>query len=224
MDYYVLLFILILIIPGLAQLYVSLTYSKYRKIPNKKQLTGFDVARQLLDANGLQSVYIVKTGGQLSDHYDSSRKTVRLSNDVYDGDSMAALAIAAHEVGHALQDQSGYLFLRLRAGIFPIVTLGTKLAYIVLVVSFFLSMIELAWLAIIFMLGSLIFQIITLPVEYNASRRAEEEITKHKLTDESSMNGMKAVLKAAAMTYVAGVLASALEILRLALMIIDRRR
>jgi len=223
MNDYLLLFLLIMIIPISAQIYVSATYGKYRKIPNKFKLTGYDVARKILDKNGLNNVYIVKTGGRLSDHYDSSRKTIRLSNEIYDGDSMAAIAVAAHEVGHAIQDKDGYAFMRIRQAIAPTVSIGEKFSIILLLVGFFLQIVNLIWLAIIIMVAGLAFQIITLPVEFDASKRAKAEIDKHNLADQKSMDGIRAMLKAAAMTYVAAVLASILQILRLVLIITDRR-
>lgn len=223
MDQNIMIFVLALIIPAIAQGYVSLTYSKYRKIKNNGTLTGYDVAREILDANDLKNIYIVKTNGTLSDHYDPTRKTVRLSEDIYNGTSVAAMAIAAHEVGHAIQDKSGYLFMQIRSIIFPVVSLGTKFAYIVLFAGVLLNMMDLIWLAIGLVGLGLIFQIITLPVEFNASRQAKEQLEKYKMVDRSGLNNVNKMLNAAALTYVAGVLASALEILRLALNAMDRK-
>lgn len=208
-------FILILLIPLAAQLYVSTTYGKYKKEENSKRITGYDIARRMLDNNGLKDMYVVITDGTMSDHYDPKRKTVRLSDDVYNGTSIAAIAIAAHECGHALQDKNGYLFMKIRSFIFPVVSLGTKFAYIVLLIGFIFQMLDLIWLGILLVGLGFIFQIITLPVEFNASYRAKEEITKYSLASPEDLSGVDKMLKAAAYTYVAGVLASALELLRL---------
>ena len=217
------LFLLALVIPALAQAYVSLTYSSERKRKNNAGVTGFDVARTILDKNGLNDIYIVKTGGKMSDHYDSARKTIRLSNEVYNGDSIAAAAIAAHECGHALQDKEGYLFMRIRSLIFPVVSLGTQLAYWVLLAGFLFEMMNLLLIAIVLVGLGLVFQIITLPVEFDATERAKTELEKYKLVDKNSYEGTKRMLRAAALTYVAGVLSSALDIVRLILVYMDRR-
>ncbi|MDD2409662.1 MAG: zinc metallopeptidase [Bacilli bacterium] len=208
-------FILILLIPLAAQLFVSSSYGKYKKIENSQRITGYDIARRMLDNNGLKNMYVVITDGTMSDHYDPKRKTVRLSDDVYNGTSIAALAIAAHETGHALQDKDGYLYMKIRSFIFPIVSLGTKFAYIVLLIGFIFQMLDLIWLGILLVGLGFIFQVITLPVEFNASARAKEEIMKYNFASSEDLSGVNKMLKAAAYTYVAGVLASALELLRL---------
>ena len=143
------LLIIALIIPALAQGYVSIAYGKYRKEQNGNQITGYDVARKILDANGLNNLYIVRTGGKLSDHYDPTRKTIRLSEEIYNGSSIAAAAIAAHECGHAVQDKEGYFFMKIRAAIFPVVSLGTKFAYFVLLAGIIFEMMNLIWVAIV---------------------------------------------------------------------------
>lgn len=217
-----LFFILILLIPLIAQIFVSVSYSKYKKEHNSKKVTGYDVARNMLDNNGLNDMYIIETQGKMSDHYDPTRKTVRLSDDVYNGTSIAALAIAAHECGHALQDNEGYLFMKIRSLIFPIINLGTKLAYFILIIGLFFEILDLLWIAVIIVALGLIFQIITLPVEFNASKRAKEEITKYNFATQEDLVGVNKMLKAAAYTYVAGVLSSALDLLRLITIINNR--
>ncbi len=214
--------ILILIIPLIAQIIVSSSYKKYKDIENNRKITGYDVARKILDKNGLKNMYIVTTPGTMSDHYDSTRKTVRLSKDVYNGTSIAALAIAAHECGHAIQDKEGYFFMRLRSFIFPIINLGTKLAYGILILSMLFQLADLLWVSIALVSLGLVFQIVTLPVEFNASTRAKKEIVSLNITHPTELTGVDKMLSAAAFTYVAGVLASALELIRLLSILDDR--
>ena len=159
----------------------------------------------------------------MSDHYDASRKVVRLSGDVFNGESIAAMAVAAHEVGHAVQDKEGYFFLKVRSFIYPIVKICSSISYIVIVLGFLLEMLNLIYLGIALVGSGLIFQLITLPVEFNASKRAKESLKKYKLTKSGEDAGIDAMLNSAAMTYVAGVLAAGLQILRFILMIDNRR-
>lgn len=210
-----LMYLVILIIPLIAQVYVSSRYKKYVKKENLKKISGYDVARKILDNNALNSLYIVEIKGEMSDHYDPTRKTVKLSSNVFHGTSVASIAIAAHECGHAIQDKEGYLFLKIRSLIFPIVNLGTKFAYAVLMLGLILQYLGLIVLAIILVSLGLLFQLVTLPVEINASKRALVELEKLELLEDNDSDGVKSMLKAAAYTYVAGVLASALEIIRL---------
>lgn len=217
MDY---MYLLMFLIPMAAQIYISVTYGKYKKIKNSYDMTGYDVARKILDDNGLNDVYIVQTTGTLSDHYDSRRKTVRLSNEVYNGSSVASMAIAAHECGHAIQDKEGYFFLRLRSFIFPIVSLGTKFAYVVLVIGLLLETMNLITLGIALVGLGLLFQLVTLPTEINASKRAQNNLIECGYVDD--IDGTKTMLVSAALTYVAGVLSSALEVIRLIKIFGDR--
>ena len=217
MDY---MYLLMLLIPMAAQIYISVTYGKYKKIKNSYDMTGYDVARKILDDNGLNDVYVVETTGTLSDHYDPRRKTVRLSNEVYNGSSVASMAIAAHECGHAIQDKEGYFFLRLRSFIFPVVSLGTKFAYVVLVIGLFLETMDLIALGIALVGLGLLFQLVTLPTEINASKRAQNNLRECGYVDD--IDGTKTMLVSAALTYVAGVLSSALEVIRLIKIFGDR--
>ena len=159
----------------------------------------------------------------MTDHYDPTRKTVKLSTDVYHGKSVASLAIAAHECGHAIQDKEGYLFLRIRSFIYPIVNLGTRLAYIILLLGLILEYMDLIMVGILLVGLGLVFQIITLPVEINASKRAAKEIDQANLGSKKDQAGVKEMLTSAALTYLAGVLSSALYVLRLLLIFTDRR-
>ena len=153
------LYILMFIIPALAQLYVSSTYKKYIQVKSKCNLSGYDMAKKILERNGLGNLYIVETTGTMTDHYDPTRKVVRLSTDVFNETSVAAMAIAAHECGHAIQDKKGYLFLRIRHGLVPFVNLASKLGYIAILIGCLAQLIDLIWLGIIFELVILLFQI-----------------------------------------------------------------
>ncbi len=208
---------LILIIPIFAQFKVMSAYGKYKKEETKGNLSGQEVARKILDENGLQNVHIVETNGNLSDHYDPKRKVIRLSKDIYHGTTVASVAIAAHEVGHAIQDKEGYVYMKIRSLIFPVVNIGTSFSYIIILIGIITSALDLIYLGIALTSLGLIFQVVTLPVEFDASARAKNEIKKLKLADEEESQGVKNMLGAAAMTYVAGVLASALQIIRLLL-------
>ena len=217
------LYLLALIIPLIAQIVVSSRYKKFSNIDNDKKVSGFEVARKILDKNGLNNLYIVETKGTMTDHYDPKRKTVRLSSEVFHGTSIAAIAIASHECGHAIQDKEGYMPMRLRSFIFPIVSLGTKFAYVVLMIGLIANMLNFIWAGIMLVGLGLVFQLITLPVEFDASKRALNELKDYTLIHESDIDGAKSMLTAAAMTYVAGVLSSALEILRLILIFTNDR-
>ena len=218
-----LLYLLALIITLIAQIYINVCHDKYRKIENKNKLSGFEVARKILDKNGLKDVYVVETKGNLTDHYDPRRKTVKLSENVFHGDSIASMAVAAHECGHAIQDKEGYFFMKLRSFIFPIVSFGTKFAYVVLLIGLIANLMDLVWAGIILVGLGLLFQIVTLPVEFNASKRALKEIENIYSLERFDMDGAKTMLTAAALTYVAGVLSSALEILRLILVFTNNK-
>ncbi len=219
---YLLIMLSILIIPLLAQLYVNFSYNKYKKIKNENRMTGFEVARKILDRNNLQDIHIVETKGNLSDHYDPSRKVIRLSPEIFNGTSIASTAVAAHEVGHALQDKNKYFFIKLRTLIFPLVHFASKFAYIVIFIGFFAELTQLIELGIILVSFGVFFQLITLPVEFNASKRAKKEIKSLKLSRNNEIIKIDTMLNAAALTYVAGLIASILELLRL--LIILRRR
>lgn len=205
-----------------AQFFVSSSYKKYKKINTKSGLQGFEVARRILDMNGLNNVDIVETKGELSDHYDPTRKVVRLSSHIYHGTSIASSSVAAHECGHAVQDKEGYFFLRLRASLVPIVNISSKVGYFAIVIGLIFGAMKLAWLGIFLELAILFFQLITLPVEFNASKRAAEYLKKEALIEASEQEGSKKMLNAAAMTYVASVVATLLEILRLVLIVSNR--
>ena len=216
------LIILIILIPLLAQLGISINYNTYKQRSNLNNLTGKDIARRILDQNELNDITIERVSGNLTDHYDPSAKVVRLSADIYDGTSVASTAIAAHECGHAIQDKEDYKFMQIRAAIFPIVNVATSLSYWIILFGFIFEIIGLVYIGIIFTCLGLIFQIITLPVEFNASDRAEKQLIKYNLITNEEEHGIKKVLGSAAMTYVAGVIASSVQILRLILIANER--
>ncbi len=211
------LIILILLIPGVAQMFISINYSNYKKQPLEKKMSGQEVAREILDKHGLSNIYVVEVKGNLTDHYDPSRKVVRLSSEVFHGETIAAAAIAAHECGHAIQDKENYFMLRLRSLIYPIVNLGTSLSYIIILIGIVMQALDLVYVGIALTGLGLIFQLITLPVEFDASKRALKILEEENLVVSSEHIGCKKILTSAAVTYVAGVLASALQILRLVL-------
>ncbi len=206
----------------IAQIFVSSSYKKYKKINSKSGLDGFSVARKILDSNDLKNIDIVETKGELTDHYDPTRKVVRLSTEVFHGTSIASLAVAAHECGHAVQDKEGYFFLKLRSVILPLVNISTTLGYFAIVIGLIFSFIELFWIGIFLEMAILVFQLITLPVEFNASKRALSYLEKEALIEKKEQDGSKKMLTAAAMTYVASVVSTILQILRLILIASNR--
>lgn len=216
------IFLLMLIIPIYASIKVNLSYKKYVKIDNEKKLTGFDVARRILDENNLGEIYVVETKGTMSDHYDPGRKTVRLSTDVYHGTSISSLAIAAHECGHAIQDKEGYTWFKIRSMIFPIVNIGQKIAYVVMIIGLFLSYMNYVYAAIGFTFLGLLFELVTLPVEFDASKRAKSIVLSDGMISDSEKSGVDAVLNSTAFTYVAAVISSMLEMLYLLMQLNDR--
>jgi len=212
MDF--LLIILIILLPLIAQGYISINYANYKSKKNRRLITGAQTAREILDRNGLTNVKVVEIPGSLTDHYDPVDKVVRLSSDIYSGTSISALSVAAHECGHAIQDSEGYVFLKFRTAIYPVVNFCSSIAYWIILIGFMLEFINLLYIGICFTFVGLLFQIITLPVEFDASSRAIKKVQEYGLVDNMEVKGCKKVLKAAAFTYVAGTLSSALQILR----------
>lgn len=186
-----------------AQMKIRTSYSKYLRVANGRGITGLNAARYLLDSAGLYNVEIEGTPGELSDHYDPSKRKLHLSRGVANSASVAALGIVAHEVGHAVQHAEGYGPLRVRSAIVPIVSIGTWLGPILFIIGFLLQAYDLAVLGVIAFAGAAVFSLITLPVELNASSRAMQMLTKTGLVTQQEYNGAKSVLSAAALTYVA---------------------
>lgn len=211
------LILLIILIPLIAQVSVKGSYSKYSKVENDKNLTGKEVARMILDKNGLNNVEIFETNGELTDYYDPRKKRVVLSSSIYKGTSISSASVAAHEVGHAIQDKEGYFFLRFRSFLVPIVNFTSHISSLFIIIGFAAEALNLIDIGIILLLVGLFFQLITLPVEFNASSRAKDQLKDIGLYSKKNINGTNSVLNAAAFTYVAGFLAEALQIFRLIL-------
>ncbi len=198
----------------LAQFYVSSSYNKWSKVGVSSRLTGAQAAQRLVSAGGLYNVSIQPIQGRLSDHYDPRTKILSLSPGVYQGTSVASLAVAAHELGHAMQDQEGYAPLRLRAALVPAVNIGSDLGWILIFVGLILNRMNLAWLGVLVFSAGLVFAVATLPVELNASARAKQLLTTSGLISGSDEErGVNTVLNAAALTYVAAVVTAALQLL-----------
>ena len=197
--------------------YIKLNYKKYKQISVKRQLSGFDVAREILDRNNLSHVMVLEVQGELTDHYDPTKKVVKLSHDIYHGKTIAAVSVASHECGHALQDKDGYAFLKFRNNIVPLVNFSSKIGYIAIMVGLALSLVNLIWIGIAFEIVILLFQLVTLPVEFNASKRALKKIEEYKMVDKEEHDGAVKMLRSAALTYVASVVATVMELLRLVL-------
>jgi Zn-dependent membrane protease YugP len=209
----------------LAQLYVSSSYNKWSRIAARSRLTGAQAAQRLISAGGLDQVSIQPIQGNLTDHYDPRSKVLSLSPGVYQGNSVAALAIAAHELGHAMQDQEGYAPLKLRAALVPAVNIGSYLGWILIIAGVLIKQTGIAWLGVVVFSGGLLFALATLPVELNASARARQLLTNAGLIAGSDEErGVSTVLNAAAMTYVAAVVTAALQLLYYASMVLGMGR
>lgn len=213
------LIIISLIITLGSQIFVNGSYKKYKKVNNEKGITGRDAARNILDKNGLSNVGVVETHGYLSDHYDPRSKVVRLSSDIYRGTSVAGISVAAHECGHAIQDKDGYLFMKIRASLVPLVNFSSYAGYFAVMIGLMFGLLNLIWLGIILEIVILVFQIITLPVEINASSRAMKLIKEYNFFNNKELRQGRTMLMAAAMTYIASVATTLIQILRLVLMI-----
>jgi len=211
------------VITLIAQMYVNNSYNKYKYQSLKKKITGAEVARIILDRNGLRDIKIQQVSGNLTDHYDPTRKVVNLSSEIYQGDTIAAASVAAHECGHAIQHKEKYLFLKIRSLLVPLVNFSTKIGYLVIFIGLIFSFFELSLIGLILLLAMLLFQLITLPVEFNASSRAKKQLIELNLIDNEELKDSKTMLTAAALTYVASVLTTLLQILRLALIVFGRR-
>lgn len=210
------------VITLVAQSFVTSRYRRYRTKDTKKGLSGQEVARMILDKHGLSHIYVTEVKGILTDHYDPNRKVVRLSSEVFHGTSVASCSVAAHEVGHAIQDKEGYFFIRLRGAIFPLVSFASKFGYLAILIGFLFNFMDLAWGGVGLLLIILFFQLITLPVELDASKRALVELQKLEILEKKELSNGKDMLQAAAMTYVASLATTLLEILRFVLIIAGR--
>lgn len=206
-----------------AQYKVTSTFSKYNEWETQNRVSGRQAAQTLLNAKQIHNVKIEHISGHLTDHYDSRNKVLRLSDATDRSTSIAAVAVAAHECGHALQDADNYGFLKLRAALVPLAQIGSSLSMPLLMMGLILNLFSLVWLGIIAFSAALLFQIVTLPVEFDASRRALRIMQEHHLVEAEELPAAQKVLRAAALTYVASTLNSALTLLRFVL-IAGRRR
>ena len=210
-----------------AQFYVRSVYSTYDRIGARRNITGAQAARELLDRNGMYEVGIREVNGFLTDHYDPRSKEVRLSTNNYQGTSLSNVTIACHECGHAIQDAESYRLLNIRSAMIPAVNISSYAGYFAIIMGTLLGMLQIIWIGIGLEMMILLFQVITLPIEFDASSRALKQIESVRLLDQEELPGGRKVLTAAALTYVAGVAATLLEILRLILFYgrrNDRRR
>ncbi len=210
----------VLLIPAIvialyAQHRVRSTYKEFQNVYARSGLTGAQAARKILDKNGMQDVAVEEVAGELSDHYDPRAKIVRLSSGVYNGTNLSALGVAAHETGHALQDSVSYVPLKFRTAIFPVANIGTMAAFPLFLIGLLFSLPPLMDLGILFFVAALVFQLVTLPVEYNASNRAFGLLTNAGVFTPEEIPAARKVLRAAGLTYVAAATMSLLQLIRL---------
>jgi len=202
------------------QYYVRSAYQKWSKVPSRSHMSGSQAAQRLIQRGGLYQVSVEGVAGNLTDHYDPRTKILKLSQGVYQGSSVASLAIAAHELGHAMQDQESYLPLRLRAALVPAVNIGSYLGWIFIILGFLLRFQELAWVGVIIFAGGAVFALATIPVELNASARAKRLLVESGLIiGDDEQRGVNNVLNAAALTYVAALITAVLQLLYYASMV-----
>jgi hypothetical protein len=213
------------ILMGITSWYVKSSYNKWSKVRATSGLTGAQAAQRLISTGNLYGVKIQGIAGNLTDHYDPRNKTLSLSQGVVNSPSVAAVAIAAHELGHALQDAEDYIPLRFRSAIVPAVNIGSYLGWIMIMAGLLLRLTNLAWLGVLVFSGGALFALITLPVEFNASARAKQLLVQTGIiqTDEE-MRGVNAVLNSAALTYVAGLVTALLQVFYFASLVGGRRR
>ena len=219
----------ILIVPSLllalwAQMMVSSNFKKYSQVYNRRGYTGADAARMILDSNGLYHVRIERVSGNLTDHYDPKAEVIRLSDSVYGSASVAAVGVAAHEAGHAVQHATGYLQIKIRSAIIPVTQIGSQLSIPLILLGFLFQLKPLVFVGILFYATAALFQLVTLPVEFNASSRAMKVLEQSEMLAGDELAGAGKVLRAAAMTYVAALLTALAQLLRLILIFGGRRR
>jgi hypothetical protein len=202
------------ILMALTSWYVKSAYKKWSQVPAQSRLTGAQAAQRLMSTGGMYGVQIQNVAGNLTDHYDPRNKTLYLSAGVANVASVASIAIAAHELGHAMQDAEDYFPLRFRSALVPIVNIGSNLGWVLIMIGLFLNFTQLAWLGVIVFAGGAVFALATLPVEFNASTRAKELLVQTGIIQtEQEQRGVNAVLNAAALTYVAGLVTAILQLL-----------
>lgn len=215
-------------LPGLllgmwAQSRVKRSFNKYSQVRTMRNVTGAQVARALLDSQGLYDVGVERVDGFLSDHYDPRSKVLRLSSSVYDTPSVAAAGVAAHEMGHALQDSSGYFPLQIRSAIVPAAQFGSNLAPWLFLGGFLIGITELAWAGVILFAAAVVFTLVTLPVEFDATKRAKALLVSDNILYGDEMEGVNKVLDAAALTYVAAAVTAVGQLLYYVFLLMGRR-
>jgi uncharacterized protein len=213
------------ILMGITSWYVRSSYNKWSRVQAQSRLTGTQAAQRLISTGGMYGVQVQTVAGNLTDHYDPRDKTLYLSQGVANVASVASVAIAAHELGHAMQDAEDYFPLRFRAALVPVVNIGSNLGWILIMIGLFLKFTQLAWLGVLVFAAGAVFALATLPVEFNASARAKQLLVQTGIiqTDEEQ-RGVNAVLNAAALTYVAGLITAVLQLLYYASLVGGGRR
>ncbi len=211
---YLLFMIPAFILMGVTSWYVKHNYNKWRQVRSLSGISGADAAQRLMGIGGMYGVSIEGIAGEMTDHYDPQHKVLRLSREVAYGNSVAALAIAAHELGHAQQDAEGYFPLRLRGALVPAVNIGSNLGWILIMIGLFIGAMGIAWLGVFAFSAGALFALATLPVEFDASARAKRLLAETGIIrTQEEQNGVNAVLNAAALTYVAALVTAVLQLL-----------
>ena len=223
-TYYWIILVPAMLIALVAQINVSSTFNRYSRIAGRRGLTGAQAAEEVLKAHGVYGVQITRVSGRLTDHYDPRSNVIRLSDSVYDSTSIAAVGVAAHEAGHAVQYAQDYGPIKLRGAIIPVCNFSSQISILLIILGFVLYSRPLFAVGVILFAVATVFQVVTLPVEFNASRRAIHSLRDTNLLDEQELRGAKKVLGAAAMTYVAALLVSIAHLLRYVLLFGSRRR
>lgn len=222
-SYFLYFFALIIVL--ISQSLLSTNYQKYRKMPTIHNMRGCDVAKFILNRNGIYDVQVVPSNnGTLSDYYDPTKKIVSLSSDIYYNSSIASVSVAAHEVGHALQHAQGYAFIALRNKMLPVTQIASQFGWVSAFLGLFLAFDFLFWFGVVSLLIVMLFQIVTLPIEFNASSRAIEQLTSNGIIEMSEVKSSKKMLNAAAFTYVAAMISTLTQILRILVIRGNRNR
>ncbi|MGM0444901.1 MAG: zinc metallopeptidase [Bacillota bacterium] len=217
-DPTIIILIPVLIIAMYAQYKVKSTFNKYSKITTNKNMSADEIVRNLLNENGINNVDVQKIKGKLTDHYDPKKKVLNLSENIYGSNSVAAIGVAAHEAGHAIQDARGYKPLKLRASLVPAASIGSSWGLPMAIIGFFLQTQFLIVLGFIMFFGAFVFHLVTLPVEFNASNRALTMLKNNSILNAKELKGAKKVLRAAAFTYVSATLVALANLVRIVLL------
>lgn len=226
---YMIMSIILMALMGLAGRNVQATFKRYSTVPVRRRINGAQSARTILDANGLQDVGIERVAGELTDHYDPRDRVLRLSQPVYDSTSISAVGVAAHEAGHALQHKNGYAPLKLRQGLYPLASMGSNLGMLMIMGGLILGYMSsaafsFAYLGLLLYAMGVVFTLITLPVEFNASNRALAQLTQYGIVASDEYTSTRKVLNAAALTYVAAALVAIFELLYWAMLVFGGSR